>query len=71
MCLCIFACIQHLNATDEPLFGLRSSGNGFLVAGEQGSARIDKQTQTQGSAESERNFSQKEHQSYIIQKTKE
>jgi hypothetical protein len=28
------------SATDQPLLGLRSVGNGFLVAGEQGSARM-------------------------------
>ena len=51
---------KYFPATDEPLLGLLSVGN-FLVACEQGSARIDKQMQTQGRAESECNFSQSEH----------
>ena len=44
---------HFLVASDKLLLGLLSVGNGFLVAGEQVSARIVKQTQTQESAESE------------------
>jgi hypothetical protein len=47
---------MNIVATDEPLLGLQSVGKGFLVAGEQGSVRIDKQTQTQGRAGSECGF---------------
>ena len=63
--------VARMAAADEPLLGLQSAGNGVLVAGEQGSVRNDKQTQTQGSAVSGCNFFPSKHQAFNTEEKQE